>query len=829
VFGISAQSGIVHDILIENNTLIGQDGNQQTDGISTKVPTWNWVIRGNVINGAGTGLYLGNSDGTFPFVAGIIENNLVENTIGYDMEIKWQLPRPSVAGMPTGQSFTIIRNNVFIKNDQPSPDGDRPNLLVGGFPSSGPGSTDMYEIYGNFLYHNPREALFQASGRVSVHDNVFVDGQYAAAVFEAQDLPLNLAYVYNNTVYSTNKGIYFGSAAQAGDNVTGNLVFAATPISGAISNSSNNLVDTLANAGAYVNQPSFVLGAMDLYPLAGKVEGSALNLSAFSNDPDYTLDYNGVSKSAAKQAFVFRGAYAGEGTNPGWRLQAGIKPANTGGPAPPVLTSLTCSPLTLTGGASTNCTVSLSSPATVATVVSLTSTGAALSMPATVTVSAAQNSAAFTAATASVSAGSTATVTATLNGVSASATITVNPAPPAVSGIQCSPSSLAPGGVANCTVTLSTSASGAGAVVALSSNNSIVSVPASVTVAAGGSTAAFNATAGTPAAAQTAVISATLNGAVQTSITVLPPGGASFTPIRVNAGAGAYTDSSGNAWSADTGFIGGNTSATNAAVSGTTASPLYQSCRWGTFAYQYAVPNGSYAVTLKFAEIYFSTAGSRVFNVSINGTPALTNFDIVAQAGGALKALDKTFTIAVTGGQINIQFTLGTADQPMVNAIQIAGSAATAPPPAAGSPVFLVNAGGTPYTDASGNAWSGDTDFIGGNTSVTNSTVAGTNASPLYQTCRWGGFTYQIPVSNGSYTVTLKFAEIYFTTPGSRLFNVSINGSPVLTNFDIVSQAGGALKALDKAFPVTVTNGQIKIQFTAGAADQPLVNAIEVQ
>ena len=148
------------------------------------------------------------------------------------MEIKYQVPRPTVIGMPTGPSTTIIRNNVFIKNDQPSPDGDRPNVLVGGFPASGPGSNDMYEIYGNFFYHNPRESLLQADGQVSIHDNVFVDGQYAAIGLFETDAPLNIAYVYNNTIYSTQAGIYFGSAATIADGVTGNLIFAATPIFG---------------------------------------------------------------------------------------------------------------------------------------------------------------------------------------------------------------------------------------------------------------------------------------------------------------------------------------------------------------------------------------------------------------------------------------------------------------------------------------------------------------------------------------------------------------------------------------------------------------------
>ena len=75
----------------------------------------------------------------------------------------------------------------------------------------------------------------------------------------------------------------------------------------------------------------------------------------------------------------------------------------------------------------------------------------------------------------------------------------------------------------------------------------------------------------------------------------------------------------------------------------------------------------------------------------------------------------------------------------------------------------------------------------------------------------------------------LKFAEIYWTNTGQRIFNVTINGAPVLANFDIVAAAGTPLTALDRSFGVTVTNGNITIQFTKGSVDLPLVNAIKVQ
>jgi hypothetical protein len=321
-FGISAKSGVVHHIRIEDNELINHDTSQQNVGISTKVPTWGWEIRRNRIVGVGTGLYLGNSDGTEPFIGGLIEHNLVKDSIGYSMQIKWQLPRPNVSGMPTDPVSTIVRHNVFIKNDVASPDGDRPNLLVGGFPDSGPGSEDRYEIYGNFFFHNPREALLQVSGRVSIHDNIFVDGATNAITLADHDLPLMQAFVYNNTIYSVTGGIAFGSAAPQGDAVFGNLVFSANPISGGIGDERDNIVAGVAEAAQYVTAPSLMLGQMDFYPLVGGAcQGSALDMSKVVTDVDHDVDFNGT----AKAGFTFRGAYAGEGENPGWQLTDDIK------------------------------------------------------------------------------------------------------------------------------------------------------------------------------------------------------------------------------------------------------------------------------------------------------------------------------------------------------------------------------------------------------------------------------------------------------------------------------------------------------------------------
>ena len=146
---------------------------------------------------------------------------------------------------------------------------------------------------------------------------------------------------------------------------------------------------------------------------------------------------------------------------------------------------------------------------------------------------------------------------------------------------------------------------------------------------------------------------------------------------RVNAGGPAYTDSQGQAWSADTNFSGGNASVKAATVSGTQDSTLYQSYRTapGTAAavtYTFDATPGNYQVTLKFAENYWTAAGQRVFNVSVNGAQVLSNFDIFAAAGGKNIAVDEVFSnVSPQGGVITVVLGPASVDTGKVNAIQI--------------------------------------------------------------------------------------------------------------------------------------------------------------
>ncbi|MEK9181510.1 MAG: malectin [Patescibacteria group bacterium] len=145
-------------------------------------------------------------------------------------------------------------------------------------------------------------------------------------------------------------------------------------------------------------------------------------------------------------------------------------------------------------------------------------------------------------------------------------------------------------------------------------------------------------------------------------------------------------------------------------------------------------------------------------------------------------------------------------------------------------PVALINSGGGAYTDSLSRSWSADNSFSGGSLYSTTNSIIGTSDQTLYQDLRYGNMTYTVTglTPSASYTVILKFAEIFWSSPGQRVFNVNINGTSVLTNFDIIQDVGSNFKAVDKSFSATANgSGQIIIQFIT-VVDNAQINAIEI-
>ncbi len=157
------------------------------------------------------------------------------------------------------------------------------------------------------------------------------------------------------------------------------------------------------------------------------------------------------------------------------------------------------------------------------------------------------------------------------------------------------------------------------------------------------------------------------------------------------------------------------------------------------------------------------------------------------------------------------------------------GSTTTPPPPTSSS--YAINTGG----GATG-TFAADAYVSGGNTYSVTSTIdvsGAANPAPaaVYQSERWGPSTYTFPslTSSKSYTVRLHFAEIFFNAAGKRKFNVDINGTRELTDFDVFAAAGANNKAVVKEYTITPnSSNQIIIAFTNGALDNAKISGIEV-
>lgn len=319
--------------------------------------------------------------------------------------------------------------------------------------------------------------------------------------------------------------------------------------------------------------------------------------------------------------------------------------------------------------------------------------------------------------------------------------------------------------------------------------------------------------------------------------------------VRILAGlaSGDYVDRFGTRWQADQYFTGGTATSLRYYALALADDPgIYQQARSGeTFQYDIPLRPGTYEMRLMFAEsaevaILGSVGdGSRYFHVLANGKQILPpldghhmpQLDIVADAGGTNTADVKVVKdiSPAADGKLHLEF-IGRNSRALLNAIEIV-------PGEKGKILPLRwRASETPYTDRGGNLWLSDRYFRGGRLSHFHAVVSRTPDPSLYEGERFGAFNYSIPVAaGGSYTVRMHFAENYFggwAAPAShpRIFNVYVNHVPVLQDFDISRQAGGAVTAFTKILRGIKPNSFDKIVLSFEPSTEfAIVNAISVE
>ena len=173
--------------------------------------------------------------------------------------------------------------------------------------------------------------------------------------------------------------------------------------------------------------------------------------------------------------------------------------------------------------------------------------------------------------------------------------------------------------------------------------------------------------------AGTAVIQCTASGYATASVTATESDNdvPAFS-LKVNCGGPALA----GGWLADTGSLGGGVWSTTSAVANATLAPmaLYQRERSGSpLRYSLtSVPNGTYLVRLHFNDMSSpGGAGLRLCNVFLEGVQRETNLDVYALAGGRMRALVRSYSVTVTGGNgLQIELTK-VAGYPQLNGIEV--------------------------------------------------------------------------------------------------------------------------------------------------------------
>jgi len=153
-----------------------------------------------------------------------------------------------------------------------------------------------------------------------------------------------------------------------------------------------------------------------------------------------------------------------------------------------------------------------------------------------------------------------------------------------------------------------------------------------------------------------------------------------------------------------------------------------------------------------------------------------------------------------------------------------------------GEPI-RINCGGERYESPEGTVWECDRFYRRGGRYMRGAKnfvgeIQNTEDDRLYQTERYFfpqrflPIGYRIPLPAGTYRVALHFAEIAYTTPGRRVFDVLLEGNRVLELYD--PAAAGYATAESKAFKIPVVDGLLDIGLRP-RIEYPKISAIEIE
>lgn len=161
--------------------------------------------------------------------------------------------------------------------------------------------------------------------------------------------------------------------------------------------------------------------------------------------------------------------------------------------------------------------------------------------------------------------------------------------------------------------------------------------------------------------------------------------------------------------------------------------------------------------------------------------------------------------------------------------------------------IYAVNCGGDEHIDSHGIKYEKDTQKLGTSSDYGRSLGSIQRVPPtdeiIYQTERYhtSTFGYEISLAgDGDYVLVLKFSEVWFEKPNSKVFDIVLNGDhTIVSDLDIFAQVGKGT-AHDEYIYFSVSRnrlyfkdeeseirgGKVRVEFIKGYRDNPKINGI---
>lgn len=138
-------------------------------------------------------------------------------------------------------------------------------------------------------------------------------------------------------------------------------------------------------------------------------------------------------------------------------------------------------------------------------------------------------------------------------------------------------------------------------------------------------------------------------------------------------------------------------------------------------------------------------------------------------------------------------------------------------PPNPDDVAVAINVGSTQGSSYAGIYYEADRDFTDGEMNSTADSITGAEDSRVFNSERYGDFSYEIPLANGRYSVSLGLVELYWEAAGDRSLNIEVEGNSIVSNYDIFAMVGHDRAQVLADNVINVNDGSLSIHVSFNA------------